>query len=81
MYPDEVEEYENGNVALIIHRWNNPMTVQYYIRASVGLIQFKEDDFYDMIELLGEYNNEVMAPEPNMVDAIVSILNKLRGKK
>lgn len=78
MQPDEVEEYENGNIALIIHRWNNPMTIKYWIRGSVGLIEFGEDDFYDLIELLGEYNNEVMAPKPDLAARMVTIMKKLR---
>ena len=52
MQPDEIEEYENGDVGLIIHRWNNPLRVKYWLRGSVGVIEFSEDAFYDLVELL-----------------------------
>lgn len=77
MQPDEVEEYENGNIGLIVHRWHNPLSVKYWIKGGIGVIEFAEDDFYDLLDLLMEYDNEMhFNKKPSMWREFVNKVRK-----
>lgn len=51
MQPAQREQYENGNVGLIIDTMPDD-TVLYWVRVGTMMLQLTEDDIIDLQELL-----------------------------
>lgn len=57
MIQDPVEVYKNGDAELHIYNFNGIM--KYWIRGGVGFIEFNQNNFPALVELLVEYDKEV----------------------
>lgn len=59
MTPDEIEDFTCGEIEFTIHRWYNPLRVNYWITAGAAAIQMDEDSLMDLAEILEAFTAEV----------------------
>jgi len=72
MIQDPVEIYKNGDAEL--HIYNIDGIMKYWIRGGVGFIEFNQNNFPSLVELLVEYDKEV-----NKVSFWARLRSKIRG--
>lgn len=53
--PPVIEEYSSGQVALSIYQFEQPLRNTYWLKAGVGCIEFPEQEFGDLIEVMDRY--------------------------
>jgi hypothetical protein len=57
MIQDPIEVYKNGDAEL--HIYNFDGIIKYWIRGGVGFIEFNQNNFPSLVELLVEYDKEI----------------------
>lgn len=73
MFSLEPEVYGNKDIELRIFRFDGYN--RYWIKGSVGYIEFDQNNFDALLELLIEYNKEV-----NKVSFWARLRSKIRGR-
>lgn len=66
MQPEHRDTYENGEVTLRIDHFTNPLENKYWVSGSVGSIQFTEEGFDNLVELIKEYDAEENPKKPTL---------------
>lgn len=54
--PDYVDHFVNDDVELRVYHFSNPLEVKYWLKGGVGFIEFDEERFEKLIELIKEYD-------------------------
>lgn len=56
--PDEREHYELGDASIVIDRFNAPLRTTYWVGNAVGSVEFDEENFYNLAELIDHFNED-----------------------
>ena len=55
--PEYIDYYTNDDIELRVYHFNDPVKVSYWLKGGVGFIEFDEERFEKLIELIREYDN------------------------
>lgn len=68
MRPLDIEVYENGDVGLEVHSFEDPADDVYWLRGGAGSIHFNTDGFLRLLDLLFAYDEEMMVEDEDYLD-------------
>lgn len=74
MKSNDIDSFQNGDVGLDVVRLQDPVENRFWVKAGLGAIEFTEEGFDQLVELLAAYEAETEVTSKGFFEQRVGIL-------